>query len=378
MPHVVHVLSSFGIGGQERVALDLSARQIDAGLRVSALSLAPEPDGPLAADFHGAGAEVARMPRTRAGIDPALVLRIARWLRARGISLVHTHNRMALLYGAPAAWLAGAAAVHTKHGYNPGGGAELVAARLAARCVDAFVAVSPETAEVAHRRREVAPSRLSVIANGIALERFSPDPVRRARVRAELGAAPDAWIVGTVGRAAPEKNQALLLRAAAPLLGATSRLVVAGDGPLLEPLRDLARTLGVERWVHLLGARTDVPDVLNALDVFVLSSSTEGLPLVVPEAMATGLAVVAARVGGIPTVIEEGRTGYLVPSGDVDTLRARLAGLRDDPATARRLGDDARADALSRFSSERMHREYMRIYDDALRDRGRIVPDAGV
>jgi glycosyltransferase involved in cell wall biosynthesis len=363
--HLAHVLSSFGVGGQERVAVDLAARQVAGGYRVTAISLAPPPEGPLAESFREVGAEVVTIPRAWNGLDPALVLRLSRWMKANRVDLVHTHNRMALLYGAPSAWLAGAAAVHSKHGYNPGGGAELVAARVAARCVDAFVAVSSETADVARRRREVDPARLSVVANGIALERFGPDPARGARLREALGAT-GAFVVGTVGRAAPEKNQALLIRAMAPLLGPTTRLVIAGDGPSLPALRELAIALGVAGFVHLLGNRTDVPDVLRALDVFVLSSTTEGLPLVIPEAMATGLPVVATRVGGVPNVIDDGRTGFLVPSEDVEALRSRLAALRDDPAARRALGATARATALERFSSERMHRDYLAVYERVL------------
>jgi glycosyltransferase involved in cell wall biosynthesis len=354
------------MGGQERVALDLAARQVAEGHRVAAVSLARPPEGPLAAGFRAAGAEVVTIARARDGLDPLLVVRLARWMRAHGVDLVHTHNRMALLYGAPSAWLAGAAAVHSKHGNNPGGGAELVAARLAARCVDAFVAVSDETAEVARRRREVDPARLSVVPNGIALERFGPDPARGARLREALGAA-GAFVVGTVGRAAPEKNQALLIRAMAPLLGAGTRLVIAGDGPSLPALRELAASAGVAPFVHLLGARDDVPDVLRALDVFVLSSSTEGLPLVIPEAMATALPVVATRVGGVPNVVEEGATGHLVPSEDAEALRARIEALRDDPAARRALGARARELALARYSSERMHHDYLAVYARVLR-----------
>lgn len=364
--HIVHVLSSFDLGGQERVALDLAAGQRTAGYRVTAVSLAPPPDGPLAAAFAAAGAEVAHVSRPRPGVDPGLWLRLRRWLKDHGADLVHTHNRMPLIYAAPAAWLCGLPVVHTKHGNNPKGGTRLVAGNLAGRFVSAFVAVSPETAEMARRRREVDPRRLSVIRNGIALEHYRPDSDARARVRAELGIGGAAWVVGTVGRVASEKNHALLLRAAAPLLGPEARLVVVGDGPLRPALAETAAALGVAPFVHLLGVRTDVGDVLNALDAFALSSSTEGLPLVIPEAMATGLPVVSTRVGGIPTVVDEGETGFLVESGDEAALRACLSRLRDDPALARELGARARATALHRFSSERMRDEYLQLYDRLL------------
>src|SRR4051812_22776908 len=239
MIRVVHVLSSFGMGGQERVAYDLAVSQLRAGWSVAALSLAPPPDGPLAAEFLAAGVEVDRVARPRPGVDLMLVARIARWLRRHRIELVHTHNRMALIYGAPAAVLAGAAVVHTKHGANPRGGSRLVAGNLAGRLVDAFVAVSSETAEVARRRRGGATSRLSVIPNGIDTERFHPDPAARARARAALGIDANAWVIGTVGRLAIEKDQALLLRSAAPLLDESTHLVVVGDGALAGQLAEL-------------------------------------------------------------------------------------------------------------------------------------------
>ncbi len=370
---IAHLLSSLELGGQERVALDLAAGQVRAGHRVTAVSLAPAPDGRLASEFLEAGAVVVRVERRRRGADPALLLRLARWLGANRVDLVHTHNRMALMYGAPAGRLARIAVVHTKHGRNPGTSMQLVAARLAARCVDAFVAVSHETALFARGRGEVAESRLSVIPNGIELDRFHPDPSARARVRAELGIAPGAWVVGTVGRLSPEKNQALLVRAVAPLLDDRHRLLVAGDGPLLPALTALSTGLGIAPFVHLLGDRRDVPEILNALDAFVLSSDSEGLPLVIPEAMATGLPVVATRVGGVPDVLEDGRTGFLVPSGDEAGLRDRLVRLRDDRALGLAIGAAARDAAQARFSAERMLRGYLELYARVLshRDRSR-------
>jgi len=359
---IVHVLSSFGMGGQERVAFDLAVSQRRAGHDVTALSLAPLPDGPLGAELAAAGISVDRVARAKPGLDPILILRLARWMRGHHIELVHTHNRMALIYGAPAGRLARARVVHTKHGNNPKGGTRLFAGNLAARCVDAFVAVSEETAAFARKRREIDERKLRVIANGIELDRFHPDAAARARVRRELGISDDAWVIGTVGRVAVEKNQALLLRAMAPLLGPEARLIVAGDGPLMADLTQLAESLGIARFAHLLGVRRDVPDILNALDVFALTSDTEGLPLVVLEAMASGLPVLSTRAGGVPNVLDEGDTGYLVAIGDEAALRARAVRLRDDPAGRRACGERARAAAITRFSAARMQRDYLELY----------------
>jgi glycosyltransferase involved in cell wall biosynthesis len=369
---IAHVLSSLHLGGQERVALDLATFQRAAGAEVTALSLAPRPEGPLGADFRSAGVTVETFEK-HAGVDLALVLRLGVWMRGR-FDLIHTHNPGALLYGAPAAALARIACVHTKHGANPRGGRRLVANRMAARLVDAFVAVSPETADVARQRSEVDESKLCVIANGIDLERFVRDPAARDATRAALGIDRDAWVVGTVGRLAVEKNQGLLLRAIAPLLEPNGHLLVVGDGPLAGSLAALARELRIERRVHLLGARSDVPALLNAVDVFALSSVTEGLPLVIPEAMAIGIPVVSTAVGGIPTVIEDGKTGFLVPTGDEAALRARLADLQRDPELGRACGARGRSAALVRYSADRMRRDYQDLYERILGQRRLAQP----
>lgn len=362
MTHVAHVLSSFGMGGQERVAFDLAVGQLRAGWRVSAVSLAPAPDGPLAAEFQAAGVNVGRVAREHEGVEPSLVLRLARWLRDQHVDLVHTHNRMALTYGAPAGRLARARVVHTKHGKNPRGGKRLLLGNAAGRLVHAFVAVSDETAAVARRRYEVPLRRLSVIDNGIDLSRFHPDPGARVRVREELGIPAEACVIGTVARIAPEKNHARMLRATAPLLGQETRLVIAGDGPLLEDLRAQAVELGITDHAHLLGVRRDVPALLNAFDIFAMSSETEGLPLVVLEAMASGLPIVSTNVGGIPNVVDEGRTGFLVPTSDEAGFRDRLAALVQDAALRRDVGARAREVAITKFSAERMQRDYLDLY----------------
>ena len=128
---IVHVLSSFGVGGQERVALDLAIGQQARGHDVAVVSLAGGPDGPLADEFAAAGVATAQVPR-RDGLDPLLTAKLARWLRAYRADVVHTHNPLPLIYGAPAARLAGAIAIHTKHGRNPGGRAHRLARRAAA------------------------------------------------------------------------------------------------------------------------------------------------------------------------------------------------------------------------------------------------------
>ena len=124
---------------------------------------------------------------------------------------------------------------------------------------------------------------------------------------------------------------------------------------------------GTSAWVHLVGARSDVPRFLSSFDAFALPSTSEGLPLVLLEAMATGLPIVASAVDGIPDVVREGETGRLVPPADLDALRAGLVALDRDRVRARRLGERAREVALGRYSLETMTRAYMALYQQLLR-----------
>jgi glycosyltransferase involved in cell wall biosynthesis len=177
--------------------------------------------------------------------------------------------------------------------------------------------------------------------------------------------------VGSVGRLSPIKNQPLLIDAVAPLLSASFRLVLVGDGDHRPVIEDaIARTPHPE-YVHLLGQRLDVPRLLPSFDVFALSSDSEGLPMVLPEAMASGLPIVSTAVGGIAEVVVEGRTGHLTAPGDVTSLRRRLSELAQDPVHARALGSNGRKLALAHHSAENMTRSYMELYAGVIAARGR-------
>lgn len=344
------------------MALDLAIGQKSRGHEVSVISLAPPPDGAMAAEFTEAGIAVDRVAKY-GGVDPTLVPRLARALRRHRADIVHTHNPLPLIYGAPAARLVGAAAIHTKHGMNPGGKGIRLLRRAAARLVHAFVAVSDTTAEQARAQHDSPPAKLHTIPNGIRLERYAPDAEARVAARVELGLG-DAWVVGTVGRLDASKNQAMLVRAMAPILSSRVRLVIIGEGDARPEVEAAVRALAEPRWVVLTGRRMDVPKLVHAFDVFALSSKSEGLPLVVPEAMAAGLPIVTTGVGGLPSVVDDQTTGLVVPV-DEHAFAAALATLEADRERARAMGAKARLVALARFSSNRMVDDYLVLYAQA-------------
>jgi glycosyltransferase involved in cell wall biosynthesis len=359
--HIVHVVLQVQMGGQERFILNLSRELVRRGHEVSVVSMTE--GGDLRRDFGHI--PILDVPY-RAGSPVGLVLRLARTLRALRPDVVHTHNPPPLLYAAPAARAALVRrVVHTKHGANPNYSvATLALARAVTRTLSALVAVSEGTADAARLRERPAPRILHVIPNGVPLDQFGADPTARGRIRAELAIPESAVVVGSVGRLAKEKDYPFLVRSMAPLLAEGTRLVLVGEGEHREAIEAAIREhVPAERrpFVQLTGSRSDVADLFAALDVFALSSKTEGLPLVIPEAMASRLPIVATAVGGLPSIVPR-EVGRLAPHGDEVALRAALEELVRSAETRRALGQAAYAYAHAHFSLTAMTSKYEALY----------------
>lgn len=356
---IAQVVLSLDVGGQERLLIRMAHALRERGHELHVVSLTP--GGALRGDV--APIEIHDVSRRR-GFDPTLYTKLFRLFRSLRPDVVHTHNTVPLSYAAPAAKLARVRrTVHTKHGHIAHSRSALHLARAATRFVDAFVAVSDDTAKTAERIERPTRRRLSVIENGIPLGKFAHDPVARDAVRDELGIPRGALVVGSVGRLVEEKDYPLLVRAMAPRLSNDVRLVLVGEGMMRPSIEAAIQELPAERrgFVTLTGQRSDVARALSAFDLFALSSHAEGLPLVIPEAMACGLPVVATKVGGIPGIVPDS-TGALVPSRDVESLRAALVRYVDDAALRGASGKAAREYALGRFAEERMLEKYLALY----------------
>jgi glycosyltransferase involved in cell wall biosynthesis len=353
------------VGGAERVVLDLARVQRAEGHRVAVVTLS-NVRGAMAPEFHRVVDTLEAVPKWR-GTDPSLPLRLARWFRAHGTDVVHTHNELPLIYAAPGGKLARATVVHSKHGTVAVSRRQHWLRRAAARAADRFVAVSEATADVARQTSECTPGKLSVIINGTDLSRFPADKGARERVRAELGIPAGARVLVSVGRLVKEKNHALLLRAASPLLADGRRLVVVGDGPMREDVRALAGALPRHDFVHLTGGRRDVPDLLAAADAWILSSDTEGLPIGLLEAWAAGLPVIATSVGGIPATVDHEVTGILVPKGDEAALTAAMKRAFDPSEPLREMARRGREHVLRTYSAEQMASSYFELYETCRR-----------
>jgi glycosyltransferase involved in cell wall biosynthesis len=228
--------------------------------------------------------------------------------------------------------------------------------RLTDALSDATVFVSTAAADRHQKAGAVTAGRLRVIPNGVDTDCFRPDPERRARTRASLGLR-DEFVWLAAGRLMWKKNYPLLLAAIARQTG--SVLLIAGSGPDEAGLRAMAPAS-----VRFLGAQDDMAELMNAADAFVLSSAVEGLPMVLLEAAASGLPCVATAVGGVAEAVVDGRTGYLVPPGDVDALSSAMTRLAALPQAERAvLSRAAREYAVERFDLRVVVAQWERLYN---------------
>lgn len=313
------------------------------------------------------------------GHDWRLPFLLANLFRRERIAIAHSHNWGTQLEVALAGRMSGVPAlVHTQHGLDYGvgdardegrGWLRRWLKRTSARAYAKVVAVSSEVRDELQREWRLPGSRLLLIHNGIHIPPSLPDAAAREEGRRALGIAASDVAIGAVGIFRPVKNFHLLIGAFAMVSMArpNALLLMIGDGPLRAGLEEEARRLGVSDRIRFLGLRADVPRILPCLDIYALSSISEGLSISILEAMAAALPIVATRVGGNGEAIEEGSTGLLVPSRDREAFAAGLENLVADSERRRRMGDAGRRRALERFAVDRMISEYEGVYAAAYR-----------
>jgi sugar transferase (PEP-CTERM/EpsH1 system associated) len=309
--------------------------------------------------------------------DAAAYMRLYRVLRRMRPDILHSRNLGSL----DAQWVAFLAGVRGRiHGENGRDTDDLdgtnfrynVLRRMVRPFVHRYSAVSKDLANWLIRTVHVAPGRVHQIYNGVDSRRFYPRAGPRALPESGGILCPDSFIIGTVGRMAAVKNQLALVEAFLRLLAARPdlrdrlRLILVGDGPLRSACLDRLREASATNLAWLPGERADIPELLRAMDLFVLPSLTEGISNTILEAMASGLPVIATQAGGNPELVQHERTGMLVPVSDDEAMAAALAGYADRPELAVRQGETARAEAVASFTIQAMLRKYSELYDGVL------------
>jgi glycosyltransferase involved in cell wall biosynthesis len=373
MAKVLHVVESMQAGGAERVVAeyakwhDRSRYEPEVCCVLSA--------GPLADSVAASGVPVHVLGRG-SRFDLRAIARLARIVRRGRFDVVHNHNFTALAAGLPAAILGRArAVVRTEHNvvHTRGPGRHYLS-RAAALREDAQIAVSAAVRRAHTECGRIPGSRFVTVLNGIDKERIVSG-ADRASVRRELGLSGNAVVCLNVGSLTKQKNRRTLLDATARLSDMKAlRVLVVGSGPEREKLEARADELGLSRRVLFLGQRLDVPDLLAASDIFVLSSDWEGLPITILEAMASGVPCVATAVGGVPEALTDGVTGVTVEPGDPGALADGIRALARDPELRARMAAAARDEFGRRFRGEQMVRQTEALYDMALAGRATLAP----
>jgi glycosyltransferase involved in cell wall biosynthesis len=356
------VMTSFDPGGTERQMTEL-VRRLD-----------PHRWAVHLACFHARGAWFGRAAEAAASVVefPIQTFRrpsalrhmwaFANWCRARRIAVVHTTELYSNIFGLPGAAIANVPVrIANRREINPDKSVAQIAMQRAAYAAAHKVVANSRAAADRLRLERVPDRKIAVIANGLDFDRFHPRNPR-----------PKLRKVVVVANLRTEKGHDVLLNASVDVLRRhpDARFEIVGGGPRLHPLLARAESLGVLHAFTFLGHRDDVPARMADGDIFVLPSRSEAFPNAVVEAMAGGLPVIASGVGGILELIDDGATGLLVPPGDAPSLADRLCRLMDHPSLASRLGNAARAEALARYSFDRMVAAFDSLYLTELTRRG--------
>lgn len=356
---VVHLVSTLNIGGLEKVVYDLVRLADPDRQTVNVICLGEV--GALGGDFEAQGIAVEGLHVINRGTLRS-VRALMRRLRDLRPDVLHTHNITPHFVGGLAARLAWVpVVVHTKHGRNyPEIRRKVLVNRFASWLSDRVVPVSGDAADVAIQIEKVPESKVEVIRNGIDLDLFpqAPRPIR-----------------GTVRRAIhvarliyPTKDQNTLLKAVRLVADVEPNFVldIVGDGPHRQFLENLSTELNLGKHLNFLGFRSDVHQLLAAAEFFVLSSVKEGLSITLLEAMATGLPIVATRVGGNPEVVADGETGLLAPVGNPEALAEAMLTLLRDPQRADQMGAAGRQRVEEHFDLRKVAGRYDALYRSLL------------
>ena len=366
---VAHVVLSLDVGGLERNVINQVREGQALGQEVSVVC-ATQP-GILASQVEGLGGRLFCLDK-HPGIKLNTIGRIRNLFRALNPDIVHTHQIGTLFYAGPAVASLGRVrtrVVHTEHGREPYAlsARRRWLGRVAGLYAKRFFCLTRGMAAEVIDQRIVPRSKVRVIDNGIDIDRVreqgDPDTLRRS-----LGIPTDSPVIGSVGRLVEVKRHDVLIRSFAGLRREvpSAHLVIVGDGPLKNELSNLIGRLDLQSCVHLAGYREEAWRYLSVMDCFALTSRSEGMPQAVLEAAIAGLPIVATNVGGLPEVIEDGRTGILIEPNDPMALTGALLTVLRDRDKARAMGSAARQRVESRFHVRRMAQVYHRHFLEIL------------
>ncbi len=379
---VLHPITRLIVGGAQENTMYTAAILDKQRFAVEILS-GPQTgsEGSLIEEVQRRGVPLTILPEMLRQISPRNDLmalwKMYRLMKTRHFTIVHTHSSKAGILGRLAAKMAGVPViVHTVHGwsfhdYMPAKVrlTYVLLERLTAAFSQALIAVAQKDIDKGLRYKIGRAEQYRLIRSAIPLEEFNPALYNRAAVRAELGLPQDAPVLGNVGRFSEQKNPLDWVRVAGRVGRAdtSTRFLLVGDGPLRSEVEAALRQEGIFERTLLTGLRRDVPRMLAAMDVFLLTSLWEGLPRVLPQAMAMGIPVAAYQADGTIEAIAEGQSGFLCPPGDLDGMAGQCLSLLQNAEMRLAMGKAGRAFAQKEFDVKNMVTEIARLYEELLR-----------
>lgn len=357
---ILHTEASTGWGGQEiRVILE-SGEFAKRGYRVL---LACPAEARISAKAAEAGIEVINLPMP-GPFNPKAIRRLLSIIKSEQVDIIHTHSSRD-------SWLAGIAGrlskipvVRSRHLSTPVGKSWFTSF-VYRSLPDKIITSGAEIKRMLVERNRIDPAKIVSIPAGVDTEEYNPE-VSGAKVTEELGLKAAYPVVGCVAMLRSWKGHKDLFDAAVRVIKKypEARFVIAGDGPIRERLSTQIRTLGIEKSVIMTGLRKDVPEIIAALDIFVLlSTASEATSQVIPQALAIGRPVVATDVGGLPEIIEDNVTGLLIPKEDPAAIAGAIIKLADDKSLARRLAKKGREKILKDFTLKGMIDKTEEVYN---------------
>lgn len=364
---LLHLRSSAGLYGADKVVLSLNRALVRQGIRSRLLTInnyrmSSQPLHEAALTY---GDSATLLP-CNGRLDWRTVKAIADEIRSNNATILHVHDYKSAIYGWLASRLRPVSLVATQHGWIENSRSLRLYTQLELLLLKRFDALAVVSAQQVERllRSGVRSERIHQVDNGIDIRVAEPD--YRERFREEFSLPADAFVFGTVGRLSPEKNLAMLLDTFALVsrLRPHAYLCIVGDGELREPLQAQAEASGLRERVIFTGPRSDMPRIYAGIDCLVLPSLSEGMPLVVLEAMAAAIPVIASAVGDVPRLLLNTDHGRLVPAGDAEALRIELLGAAAHP---HRRDVRAREQVLRHHSTAAMADRYLDVYESLLR-----------
>jgi len=370
------LITGLSFGGAETQLVRLATRLKGRGWEVKVVTLLPPKA--YVEELEKAGISVFSLDIKSKIPNPWPLWLLIRLIRKWHPHIVHSHMIHANIFAriarvfAPVPVLISSAHSIDERGRKGSGRLRTFLYRITDPLCDLTTQVSQAGLERYIQIGAVSRYKIRYIPNGVDTERFRPDSEIRSRVRKTLG-LDNGFVWIAVGRFDPPKDYNNMLQAFARVLERHpgTRLLIAGDGPLRPSMEFLAGELGIAERVSFLGIRRDIPELMNAADAYVMSSSWEGMPMVLLEAHAAGLPVVATDVGGNGEIVLDGVTGFLVPPGESDSLAQAMMRLMNLPPEERnRMGELGRQHIVENFDMERVVDRREELYRELLERKG--------